>query len=246
MSVVLPRPSAVCLRTSVNSALGLISTAERLVIPTPDSGASSPMRTVDPFLRQLAENLAPHLQECFSEETKSLRNVILGLGSVILLLSLGTISIGNDAEVWVLKVTINARDVLLKTGAFIEGFFLSVLLARCFVEWNAWKLKLLAPQWSLANLSHDLTVEAYARAAREAQLRNELLCGSVSPRRADEIEAELKTIASDPDAVAHAELSGLYAEKLTVAAAVRRLRFGLEVFVPIAFGAFATVTSLVR
>src|SRR4051794_3297715 len=92
----------------------------------------------DEFLRNAERMLTPPLMECFSEETKKVRNIVLILGFVLILLALGVVSAeeSKPVELPLIKLTLTVKKGLSGVLITVCSYFLVLLAARSYIEWN--------------------------------------------------------------------------------------------------------------
>lgn len=114
-----------------------------------------PLSSLD-FLTRLVEALRAEFDECFSPETKALRNALLSLGLGLLLLATGAVVFGTEASFAGIKFTPKASRVLLLAGVAVEVFFAVVYVARCRIEFAAWRMRDLPKAWAVVELHADL------------------------------------------------------------------------------------------
>ncbi|MDX2464117.1 MAG: hypothetical protein QNK31_06370 [Porticoccus sp.] len=110
------------------------------------------------FLREAERVLTPTMTECFSEETKNLRNVVLVIGFVLILLSLGVIS----AESKPVVIPLIGLEVTVTKGLtwlliIVCSYFLIICAARSYTEWQLWRMKHQAPLLELKGISEQIS-----------------------------------------------------------------------------------------
>lgn len=116
---------------------------------TDDKDANAPeldpsQRALRDFLAEAERLITPSYTECFSDEA---RNLLLITSFVLILLVLGTISVGSNAKAQIpplaLSITVNTgvRWMLLS----ICAYFLFLHTARSYVEWKLSRLRQIAP-----------------------------------------------------------------------------------------------------
>ncbi|MBK7462647.1 MAG: hypothetical protein IPJ50_07885 [Betaproteobacteria bacterium] len=205
------------------------------------------MDQVAKFLDDLTYVLSPHLQECFSDETKKLRNAVLALALILILLAVGAVEIANDGAFAGIKFEPKAKYKLQIAGAVVEAFLLIILAIRCYVEWSAWRLKNLSPEWSLLALHRELSESELIRINKEAKLRNELtelIMQGQYGLKSNQLSQILLESSQGKLAERQRAMSALVMDYLPKVQFARQARFWLEVLFPVSFGLFAVVSAL--
>jgi hypothetical protein len=202
---------------------------------------TGPLSTPE-FLTRLVEALRAEFDECFSPETKALRNALLSLGLGLLLLATGAIVFGTEASFAGIKFTPKASEVLLFTGLAVEVFFAVVYVARCRIEYAAWRVRELPKNWALYELHADLKSREEAWLMNMSQLRAKVEAMYSAGDRSAEVmrlSEELKSLSRDPEAERYRELSELMTNAMKEASSARRSRLIIEAAFPAIFGAVA-------
>lgn len=109
------------------------------------------------FLRDTERVLAPSMTECFSEETKKLSGIVLVISFVLILLSLGVISVENKP----FAVPLIGLEVTITKGLnwlliVVCGYFLILFAARSYTEWQLWRMKNQAPLLELKRINEEI------------------------------------------------------------------------------------------
>ena len=211
-----------------------------------DPTSSNPIEDPALFLEKLDKCLSPHLQECFSEESKKLRNALLSVGLLLFLLAYGTVSFAGQGDFAGLKFEQGAKGALKAAAGAIELFFLVVYAVRCFVEWTAWKLKNLSPEWSLLALHEQLSSSELRRIEEGQTIRAELTSLVMRGRYGRETnELSTKLAENSGGAVAERQraMSSLLTDYLPRVQIARRCRFWFEAVFPVVFGGLSVLSA---
>jgi hypothetical protein len=232
--------------------------------PSNESAASGhvpagPSQVPAAFIDELTRVMSPSLQECFSKETKKLRLAVLAVAMLLFLLGVNAITFSGRGEFAGLAFDKIASSTLKGTAAIVESFFVLVLVARSYVEWAAWRLKSLNPEWGLLQLSKDLVDKTIAWSKDMELAQNEL--EALAARRVvgagarqativldqvKAIEARLARLAEDPDAKKRLAMSELLHKYVLRASLARKIRLWLEAFFPVCFGIASILVVIVR
>ena len=126
---------------------------------TEDKHPSSSVRL---FFSDVERLLAPLYVDCFSDETRKIRNSLLVISFVLILSALGLIAVAQGpmtvSGVWVslsVKLTSGIRWVLIA----LCGYFLILHSARSYIEWNLWSLRHKAPFKELSDLENGISTQ---------------------------------------------------------------------------------------
>jgi hypothetical protein len=126
------------------------------------------------FAAQVERLVAPMFAECFTDETRRVRNLLLTSSFALLLLVLGIVQVDQNQQVPLLGIKITVTKGLRWVLAALSAYFLASLLARSYIEWKLWRLKHQSSLLELRNLGASLAVQYITSsepASREARER---------------------------------------------------------------------------
>lgn len=172
-----------------------------------------PENTAEGFAADIERLAMPLFSECFTEETRTIRNLLLITGFALLLFALGVVQVEPKTKLPLLGVTITVTAGLRYVLIALSCYFFSSLLARSYIDWQLWRLKHQAPLLALAAirnkmdvLSGDHSNRVNAAFATSNQLRESLnLIRQRSPAET-QIAEELDTAYKE-----HQRLQSVYA-----------------------------------
>lgn len=199
------------------------------------------------FMREVERVLTPPMTECFTEETKKVRNVVLLLGFVLILLALGIVSVeSKPVEIPVIKLTVTVTKGLKGVLITICSYFLVLYAVRAYNEWQLWRMKHQAPLLDLKRINEQLSSAELEIARRRLAPLERLgaLARSGTASTIDKEEWNRLFAGMDPkrDAEEWNQLKAMQDTLLGfLVPAGRSLlwRFWLEAVFPIAFGIIA-------
>lgn len=212
------------------------------------------------FIEELQRCLSPYLQECFSKETKKLRNALLALTLGLLLLSLGALKFTGQGDLAGLKFDIE-RGASIKTAvALVVAFFVVIYCVRCYVEWASWRLKNLSPEWRLLALNNQLAIAQIEQmkernelteqviGLQTAALNNAYTSVKASQAAHSEMTSKVAELERFTDSERQRKINGMSSLILKYVPKVGRarlFRFWLEAVFPALFGAYAVLGTFV-
>ena len=202
------------------------------------------------FVTNLDQSLSPHLQECYSADTKALRNAVLAAGLVLILLAFGAIGLATEGGAFAgIKFEPKQKYTLQVAGAIVEGFLVVVLAVRCYVEWSGWRLKNLSPEWALLLMHQELAEGILKRLDEEKELdrqRTELVFSRGYVVERAQLSQALDDSREGDLAKRQRAMLSLIDKYLPRVQFAKRARFWLEGLFPVAFGVFAVVVSVMK
>ena len=102
------------------------------------------------------------LSECFSEETRKSRNLLLALSSVAALSATGIVRFGEEVK-GPIGTTLKVGPELKYVIGILTVFFLVLFVSRSYSEWKLWRLKNAKPEKALADANNLVTTEVAQR-----------------------------------------------------------------------------------
>lgn len=215
------------------------------------------------FLSRLEQVLASGYAECFTEETKKVRNLVLVTGFVLILSSLGVLSL-QEAEVPWLGMTVHVTKGVRGVLTALCFFFVLLLCARSYTEWHMWRLKHQAPTLELLEMNFDLA-SAYAEIAQQQNIVFERSMELVErirqlpyekgdaaiedqlsklKERHREVLKEYTTDLGPRTEQLHARLR-VVLDQVRFVSRTLAIRFWFEAIFPVAFGALAILSAVI-
>ncbi len=202
------------------------------------------------FLREAERVLTPAMTECFSEETKNLRNVVLVIGFVLILLSLGVIS-GESKPVAIPLIGLEVTVTKGLTWLLITvcSYFLILCTARSYTEWQLWRMKHQAPLLALKGISKQISAAQIEITRRRLAPLERLgaIAGS-GTTTSEEWNRLFEGMDPHRDAEEWDQLKAMQDTLLEYLVPAKRSflwRFWLEAVFPVAFGIVAIVWAAV-
>lgn len=122
------------------------------------------------FLLRVENSLRNSFTDCFSDETKKVRNLLLLISFILFLVVIGAISVGGAPikvrQLGDLEVTVNAglRWILIALCVY----FGILLASRSYAEWQMWRFREQRPLAELRELASEIFID-HARAAKKIQ-----------------------------------------------------------------------------
>src|SRR5262245_48191048 len=105
------------------------------------------------FLSSIERLVAPVYTECFSDETRKTRNLLLIISFVLILSSLGLVAFGREpVKVPMLEISVTITSGIRWVLVTLCGYFLVLHSARSYTEWNLWRLRHQAPAMGISDL----------------------------------------------------------------------------------------------
>ena len=127
------------------------------------NGDLNPSASGREFLGKVEQLLAPAYADCFSDETRKTRDLLLIVSALLMLSGLGLIALGpeplKDISV---SVTGDLRWILLPLCAYL----LVLHSARVYGEWKLWRLRHQAPMNELSDLVSLILAQSTERTKR--------------------------------------------------------------------------------
>jgi hypothetical protein len=119
------------------------------------------------FITQVERLVTPGYVECFTDETRKVRNLLLVTSFVLILALLGIISIGQDSvKPPPLPINITVLFGLRWILVALCAYFLVLLGARSYTEWEFWRLRQQASLMQILELNADLRSELVSSGER--------------------------------------------------------------------------------
>jgi hypothetical protein len=109
------------------------------------------------FLADVERLLTPAYAECFTDETRKVRNLLLVTSLVLILFVFGVVAVGNAVNLSLLPLSITVRTGMRWMLIALCAYFLLLLAARSYIEWKLWRLRQQAPIRGLRDLSTKAT-----------------------------------------------------------------------------------------
>jgi hypothetical protein len=126
---------------------------------------NSPKSSPEVFAKQVERLIAPLFAECFTKETRRVRDLLLLTSFILMLLILGVVHVdATSRKYFGITVTViyGVRWVL----AAVCVYFLSSLCARSYIEWNFWRVTHQSPLLELSRLHAEITASLAAQNSR--------------------------------------------------------------------------------
>src|SRR5262245_23398907 len=156
---------------------------------------AKPLLSGAEFARQVERLLAPVFAECFTKETRKVRDLLLISSFVLILFVLGVAQLEPTGKA--LKIPLIGSVIITKgvrwVLAALSAYFLLSLIARSYIEWNLWRLK---QQSSILKLSNLQLVQLTAPLAEYYSRINTSFLSSFK------LSEELSLLNKDPPSVA--------------------------------------------
>jgi hypothetical protein len=118
------------------------------------------------FLTNIELLLSPVYAECFSDETRKTKNLLLIVSSLLILSTLGLVAFKQELPALpVLQLPITITSGIRWVLVTLCGYLLVLHSTRAYPEWNLWRLRHQAPMMQLSELNaqiSSLLTERYA------------------------------------------------------------------------------------
>lgn len=124
--------------------------------PTPTSSPAD-------FFANAERLLTPVYAECFTDETRKVKNLLLVTSIVLILFVFGVVAVGKAVDVPLLALSITVRTGMRWILMALCAYFLLLLGARSYIEWKLWQLRNQAPMVALGNLKNTILNSWIAR-----------------------------------------------------------------------------------
>lgn len=221
------------------------------------------------FLEEVERLVTPNYLECFTDETRKVRNFLLAISFGLILLSLGIIKISPDATFPILGMQFAVSRGVGSLMLIVCAYFLTLYVIRSYSEWKLWRLRQQAPLSKFMELHKNLFLswkalfdEANARAVKsfkDAKVQDQLSEQRLAKHEADwnaEFEEKQRRYSELTDTY----LREIEAPNIKLLEEQRRylkdvivrsknillVRFWWELIFPCVFGALAIVSGLLR
>ena len=231
------------------------------------SSAPSPID----FLAEVERILTPTYAECFTDETRKIRNLLLVTSLVLILFVFGVVAVGRDSTVPLLGVSISVTTGMRVILMILCIYFLVSFAMRSYTEWKLWRLRHQAPMiqflgllakiessWQAFTNESNRTLNSGIDALRRLTESNLELIGLEDHGRKSEIKAEREELlrrltelenvhrsqtAAPEVKLLEAQLSYL-GDALRPAGRILRIRSWWEMLFPIGFGVLAIISGV--
>lgn len=216
------------------------------------------------FLKNLEGWITVAYEECFTDETKKIRNLVLITGFVLILFVLGVLSVSGPFTIPLINLSVKINTGLRWVLIILCAFFLFLLCARSYIEWHLWRLKHQAPMFTLQQTNADIASalaeirkgqnvlwekswDLYERIWKFPFESGEKSIENTRKRMKQEHQQVLRDFERE---LSRPEIRELRARQEVIDALVRpigkslKLRFWIEAFFPIAFGLTAILSGI--
>lgn len=122
------------------------------------------------FLAESERLLTPFYAECFTDETRKVRNLLLVTSSVLILFALSVVAVDDAVKLSPLPLYITVRTGLRWILMALCGYFLPILAARSYIEWRLWRLRHAAAAAGIAD-SQTKTLTSYVELHNSANAK---------------------------------------------------------------------------
>jgi hypothetical protein len=195
------------------------------------------------------------MSECFSDETRKTRNILLTVCSIVAFQAFGYISYEGTTKTPI-GISIKFAGELKVIVLVISIFYLVLFATRSYSEWNLWRLKCDKPERELLEISERITQDVLDRTAEyySAVKDHKKVRQMPVSLTAGERELERISLSISEDKLASADQSRIIAVKRSEnlwrffrpLRNTRILRFWWEAVFPIVFSISALSAAIVR
>lgn len=205
--------------------------------------------------RRAVRALSPAFADCFSGRTRKLQATLLVVAGILLLLALGVLSVQGNVSVFGVKLSVENSDrVLLGVASVICLYFELIVAARCYADWNQWRLKSRLGWLRATALFSELErrqneASAFGPAKSPGEYINEALRLSKlsEGERQSNLRAESdKRWAKLIDAARVSPEFQEFESRFRASSNIRRARLLLEIWFPLLFGGASMLLAVVR
>ena len=213
------------------------------IIPT---GRQTRLHSLIAFIEKLEKSVAPAFIEFYSTETKSARNILTGFSFIIILVCGGAVVIKKlEVGLAPIKIEFSFGTTFFYAGAFVILFLLAGYLSRCYVDWQAWRLKKLRADAEVLLLFSEIHDDVTNNLSLRAGIQNEMVELMKTDRYGNkilELTDKLVELTEGDDAALINQRLDHYHAVISSAIAVRKIRLWLELVFPTLF-ALAAIAS---